>query len=93
MLKVKLLDGLFKQSQDIGKEYLLSLDVDRLLAPCCEAVSQRPKKPRYGGWESTQIAGHSVGHWLSATAAMYVATGDEKLKRKLDYAIDELAYI
>ncbi|KAA0965618.1 glycoside hydrolase family 127 protein [Sporosarcina sp. ANT_H38] len=89
----KLLTGLFKQSEDKGKEYLLYLDIDRLLAPCYEAVCQTPKKPRYGGWESTEIAGHSVGHWLSAAAAMYAVTEDRELKQKIDYAVEELEQI
>lgn len=93
MAKITLLDGIFKQSQETGKHYLLHLDVDRLVAPCYEAASLQPKKPRYGGWESTPIAGHSVGHWLSAAAAMVEATGDEELRRKLVYAVDELAYV
>ena len=89
----KLLNGLFKQSEETGKEYLLFLDIDRLLAPCYEAVGQIAKKSRYGGWESTEIAGHSIGHWLSAAAAMYAVTQDEDLKQKIDYAIDELEQI
>ncbi|MDQ6417962.1 glycoside hydrolase family 127 protein [Paenibacillus sp. LHD-117] len=88
-----LLDGLFKKSQATGKDYLHRLDVDRLVAPCYEAAHLRPKNERYGGWESTSIAGHSVGHWLSAAAAMYAVTEDEALLRKLHYAIDELAWV
>lgn len=88
-----LLDGVFYDSQMKGKEFLLFLDVDRLLAPCYEAVSQAPKKPRYGGWEATQIAGYSIGHWLSASSAMYQASKDKKLKDKLDYVINELEHI
>jgi uncharacterized protein len=93
MNNTTLLDGLFKQSQEKGKEYLIYLDVDRLIAPCYDAVAQTPKKPRYGGWESTGISGHSIGHWLSAAATMYTVTGDERLKQKLEYAIDELAHV
>ena len=92
MLNVNLLDGIYKASQEKGNEYLLYLDIDRLVAPCYESVSQTPKKPRYGGWESTQIAGHSIGHWLSAAATMYKATGNEELRERLVYAVDELAY-
>lgn len=93
MEHIKLLDGTFKQSQDKGKEYLIYLDVDRLLAPCYEAVSQTAKKPRYGGWESTGISGHSIGHWLSAAVTMYDVTKDEDLKQKIEYAVNELAHI
>src|SRR5699024_8980433 len=84
---------IFKHSENKGKEYLLYLDIDRLVAPCYEAVSQSPKKPRYGGWEAMEIAGHSIGHWLSAAAAMYDVTKDADLKEKIDYALDELAKI
>jgi len=91
MMNVTLLDGIFQQSQETGKRYLLHLDVDRLVAPCYEAAGVAAKKPRYGGWEATQIAGHSIGHWLSAAATMIDATGDEALKRQLRYAVDELA--
>ncbi|WP_088104879.1 glycoside hydrolase family 127 protein [Halalkalibacter urbisdiaboli] len=93
MDNVKLLDGIFKDSQEKGKEYLVYLDVDRLVAPCYEAVSQPPKKPRYGGWESTGISGHSIGHWLSAAAQMYTVTNDHVLKEKVEYAVNELAHI
>jgi uncharacterized protein len=93
MTNVRLIDGIFKESQDKGKEFLITLDVDRLIAPCYEAVSQSPKKPRYGGWESTGIAGHSIGHWLSATATMYAVTEDTVLLQKLEYAVDELAHV
>ncbi|MFN7252315.1 MAG: beta-L-arabinofuranosidase domain-containing protein [Anaerobacillus sp.] len=92
-MNVRLLDGTFKESEQKGKEYLLYLDVDRLIAPCYEAISQLPKKPRYGGWETTGISGHSIGHWLSAVAQMYSVTNDEELKKKMDYAIDELAQL
>lgn len=93
MEKVQLLNGLFKDSQDKGKEYLEYLDVDRLLAPCYEAIGKKPKKPRYGGWETMKISGHSLGHFMSALASMYVAQKDEDIKKKLDYAVVELAYL
>ncbi|WP_307719811.1 glycoside hydrolase family 127 protein [Paenibacillus kobensis] len=86
-------EGIFQASQQTGREYLLKLDVDRLVAPCYEAASLLPKNERYGGWEATQIAGHSIGHWLSAAAAMYAATGDMVLLEKLNYAVDELAFV
>lgn len=93
MQNVTLLDGIFKESQEKGKEYLIYLDVDRLMAPCYEAASRTAKKPRYGGWESTPISGHSIGHWLSAAATMYAVTKDEELKQKIDYAVNELFFV
>lgn len=93
MENVKLLSGIFKKSQDKGKEYLLFLDLDRLIAPFYEAIGKEPKKKRYGGWESMGISGHSLGHWLSASSYMYGATKDETLLKKIFYAIDELEII
>ncbi len=93
MENVILLGGIFKESQEIGKKYLLHLDVDRLLAPCYEAINQIPKKPRYGGWEEKEISGHSLGHFLSALCAMYIADNDIRLKEKADYIVSELAYL
>lgn len=93
MSKVNILNGIFKTSQDKGKEYLMYLDVDRLMAPCYEAIGLKPKKERYGGWEEKDISGHSLGHYLSALSHMYVATGDINLKEKLNYAIDKLSYL
>lgn len=93
MSKVTLNQGLFKESEQKGKEYLLYLDIDRLVAPCYEAAGTEARAPRYGGWESMEIAGHSIGHWLSAASLMYNVTGDLLLKEKLEYAIDELAHV
>lgn len=90
---VKLTDGMFYESQKVGEEYLFKIDVDRLLAPCYEAAGLTPKKARYGGWEAKTISGHSLGHYLSALADMYCATGNEELKATLDYAVRELAYV
>jgi len=56
-------------------------------------IFKMPKKPRYGGWESMKISGHSLGHFMSAVSSLYVAEKDEILKEKLDYAVSELAYL
>ncbi|MEH6992881.1 beta-L-arabinofuranosidase domain-containing protein [Neobacillus drentensis] len=90
---VTLLDGIFKESQEVGKGFLLTLDVDRLVASCYQAISKIPKKPLYGGWEKRGISGHSIGHWLSAASSMYAVTKDKELKEKLDYAINELEHV
>lgn len=93
MNETRILNGVFKDSESKGKEYLLYLDADRLLAPCYEAIGLEPKKERYGGWEKKSISGHSLGHFLSALSNMYLATGDLNIKEKLNYAIDELSYL
>ncbi|MBM7540077.1 glycoside hydrolase family 127 protein [Amphibacillus cookii] len=93
MESVKLNSGFFQDAQQKGKDYLLALEIDRLIAPCYEALGKEAKAPRYGGWEEMEIAGHSAGHWLSAASMMYQYTHDYKLKEKIEYAVDELAYL
>ncbi|WP_427181463.1 beta-L-arabinofuranosidase domain-containing protein [Paenibacillus sp. TC-CSREp1] len=90
---VQLLEGLFQTSQHTGERYLLSLDIDRFLAPCYEAHGLTPRKERYAGWEARSISGHSLGHFMSALAVTYPATGNVTLKQTLDYAVSELAAI
>lgn len=47
----------------------------------------------HGGWESQtcQLRGHFLGHWLSAAAMRYHATGDGEIKAKADAIVHELA--
>lgn len=53
-------------------EYLLSLDTERLLCGFRENAKLDTKgAKRYAGWENTLIAGHSVGHYLTAVAQAY----------------------
>ncbi len=77
--------------------YLIkTLDSDRLLAGF-KAVSQGTNPTNlYGGWENTNIRGHSMGHWLSAMAHAYQqamgsdATLAGQIKTKLDDVIAKL---
>ncbi|WP_366290739.1 beta-L-arabinofuranosidase domain-containing protein [Paenibacillus sp. AN1007] len=90
---VDLLEGPFQTSQHTGERYLVSLEIDRFLAPCYEAHGLTPRKERYAGWEARSISGHSLGHYMSALAVTYQATGNSALKQTLDYAVSELAAI
>lgn len=88
-----LLPGIFKDSQMMGHHYLHHLEPDRLLAPCYEAIGLIPKAKRYGGWESMAIAGHSLGHYLSAIAQMIETTKDTLLTQRLTYTLNEMAFL
>lgn len=79
---------MFWTSQQTGLEYVLSLDPDRLLAPCYTALGKKTKAKNYGGWESQQIQGHSLGHYLSALAGFSYSTGNTEAKQKLDYTVN-----
>jgi DUF1680 family protein len=89
--QVRLLDGPFKRAQDLDGKYLLSLDPDRLLAGFRSEAGLPKKAEKYGGWESAGVAGHSLGHYLSAISMMYASTGDDRFKQKADYVVAELA--
>ena len=53
-------------------EYLLSFDTNKLLAGFRQNAGLNTYgATRYGGWENTNIAGHSVGHYLTALAQAY----------------------
>lgn len=86
-------ESLFGISQAVGKQYLLDLDVERLLAPIYEGAGKIPPKPSYGGWESLEIKGHSIGHYLSALACLYETTKDLELKERMDYIIEIFALL
>ncbi len=88
---VRLLDGPFKRAQDANAAWLLQLEPDRFLAWFCKDASLEPKAAVYGGWEKMGVAGHSLGHYLSACAWMYASTGDARFRQRIDYIVDELA--
>ncbi len=89
--EVKLLASPFKQAQQTDLKYMLSLNADRLLAPYLREAGLTPKAQSYGNWENTGLDGHIGGHYLSAISLMYAATGDVRLKERLNYMIAELA--
>lgn len=90
MNTVRLKNGIFYESQQIGAQMLMNLSPDRLLAPFYEAAGKTPKALRYGGWESKGISGHTLGHYLTALSLMYESTGEEKAKERALYVVDEL---
>jgi len=89
---VGLLDGPFKHAQDLNEKVLLRYEPDRFLAWFRKEAGLKPKAQVYGGWESQQIAGHSLGHYLSACSLMYQATGKEIFRQRADYIVGELAF-
>ena len=77
--------------------YLITtLDSDRLLAGFKAVSTGTTPTNLYGGWENTNIRGHTMGHWLSAVAHAYQqAVGSDptlatQIKAKLDDVISKL---
>ena len=89
---VELQDDYLKNAFRLEQEYLLKLDADRLLAGFYEIAGKTAKGKRYpGGWEDQDIAGHTMGHYLTALAQSYKATGDKKMLERLTYVVSSLA--
>ncbi|HUA67702.1 MAG TPA: beta-L-arabinofuranosidase domain-containing protein [Candidatus Saccharimonadales bacterium] len=87
----QLLDGPFKAAMDRDEKYLLGLDPDRLLSGFRSEAGLKPKAPKYGGWESSGLAGHTLGHYLSACSRMYQDTGNKLLLDRVNYIVAQLA--
>lgn len=88
--QVKLLEGPFLHATKLNVNSLLSYDPDRLLAKFRSEAGLDPKAEHYGGWEAETIAGHTLGHHLSACALMYQTTGDVRFLERVNYIVKEL---
>ncbi|HTY38670.1 MAG TPA: beta-L-arabinofuranosidase domain-containing protein [Bacteroidota bacterium] len=82
--RIRLLPGPLKDLLDRNRRYLLSLDVDRLVHNFRVNAGIPSKSEPLGGWEAPdcELRGHFTGHYLSACALMYAATGDENVKTR-----------
>jgi len=85
---VTLLDGPFKHARDLNIETLLKYDVNRLLAPYRKEAGLTAKGSSYANWIG--LDGHIGGHYLTALAINYAATGDTACKRLMNYMVTEL---
>ena len=90
MDEVKLTKGPFKHAEEKEAEYLLQLEPDRLLSGFHSEAGLKPKAAKYEGWESLGVAGHSLGHYLSACAMYYATSKDERYLHRVTYIVDEL---
>ena len=88
---VKLLDGPFKHATELNEQSLLNYEPDRFLAKFRSEAGLEPKAEHYHGWEDNTIAGHSLGHYLSAICLMYGSTGNEEFLKRANYIVNELA--
>lgn len=90
---VRLLEGPFQAAQELDRKYLHDLDPDRLLHTFRLNAGLPSAAEPLGGWEepNCELRGHSMGHYLSACALMYAATGDAELKDRATTLVAELA--
>jgi len=89
---VRLTGGPLKHAQDLDIDYLLKLEPDRMMAYYRKRAGLEAKAPGYGGWDgdNRNLTGHIAGHYLSAVALMYAATGDARFKERTDYLVKEM---
>ncbi len=85
---VTLLDGPFKHARDLNTQTLLKYDVDRLLSPYRKEAGLAAKATSYNGWIG--LDGHIGGHYLTALAMNYAATGDTACRNRMNYMVSEL---
>jgi DUF1680 family protein len=93
LTQVRLGDGPCKIAMEADRRYLHSLPPDRLLHTFRINAGLPTSAEPLGGWEAPdcELRGHYAGgHYLSASALMYAATGDEDLKKNAATVVAEL---
>ena len=81
---VVITDNYYLSAQEGDIDFLKRFDNDRILYRFRDTAGIDTKGAKtYKGWEDSLIAGHSVGHYLTAVAQAIRATNDEELKEKL----------
>ena len=95
--KVTLFEGDMRRREEANRQYLMKLETPHLLRSYLHEAGRYSGRGAdgnaFGGWEdlSCQLRGHFLGHWLSAAALNFEATGDTELKAKTENILDELA--
>ncbi|MBN1127970.1 MAG: glycoside hydrolase family 127 protein [Chitinispirillaceae bacterium] len=86
---VTLLDGPFKKAMDLNTAHLLKYTLGKLLfAYRKDAGLSTAGFSDYQSWDG--LNGHVAGHYVSAVAMQYAATGDAKCKERMDSMVTEL---
>jgi hypothetical protein len=92
--RVRLTPGPFLEARDRNSGYLLSLPQDRLLRSFRINAGMTASAEPLGGWEKPdcELRGHFTGgHYLSACALTYAATGEEEFRARANAMVTELA--
>ncbi|XP_077210370.1 uncharacterized protein LOC143845851 [Tasmannia lanceolata] len=85
-------DSMHGYAQQTNLEYLLMLDVDRLVWSFRKTAGLPTIGKPYGGWEAPEVElrGHFVGHYLSATAQMWASSHNDTLNKKMSAVVSAL---
>jgi DUF1680 family protein len=90
---VALKPSIFADAMAANRRYLLHLDPERLLHNFYISAGLTPRGDMYGGWEAQGIAGHTLGHWLTAASLTVANTGDAQLSAALDRTLAAMARV
>lgn len=88
--EISLLPSPFKDAHDADIKYLLAIEPDRLLSQFRTHSGLKPKAEKYGGWENSGLAGHTLGHYLSACAMEYTVSKNPEFLKRVNYIVEQL---
>lgn len=106
MGSVQLKKGLFAERYELNRKYLMKLDPKKVLQNFyyeaglvkrsnCILIGKEEQSADacHLGWESPmcELRGHFLGHYLSACAYVVAETGDEAIRERAEFVVDELA--
>ena len=99
---VRLLKSRLRDNLERDSAWMVSLSADRLLHSFRTTAGVDAGREggymtvkKLGGWESLdcELRGHTTGHYLSACALMYAATGEELFRLKGDSLVQGLQIV
>ncbi|MCH5210063.1 MAG: glycoside hydrolase family 127 protein [Oscillospiraceae bacterium] len=90
MTDVEMKDDYLINGTEKMADYLSDFDVDKLASGFRRTAGLSSTSNTYGGWETSLIAGHAVGHYMTAVAQGYNNTGAEELLKMSNDLIDAL---
>jgi DUF1680 family protein len=90
---VRVTDAVLREPVERNRDFLQSLETDRLLHTFRLTAGLPTSAEPLGGWEkpNVELRGHFTGHFLSACALMSVSEGDTMLRGKGNLVVAELA--
>ncbi len=91
MSDVELLNAYEQNAFNLESIYLKKLDADKLLKGFCDIGGVESEAEKYGGWETSSIQGHTLGHYLTAVSQAYATSGDIELKKIAEHIVSVLA--
>ncbi len=91
MSDVELRNSYEQNAFNLEVRYLKKLDADKLLKGFCDIAGVESEATKYGGWETSSIQGHTLGHYLTAVSQAYATSGDAELKDIANYIVSVLA--